>query len=323
MITEKVGIFAGRALTLNNINTISNEIPIGEGILRAVLRFNLTTTETTASGVISEGVLSFIKNLTFKTNKNEYALRSVPLRGLYHFLRFRNKVSNFKTEVADGGNTARVTIEIPFVNASWRRPQDSIFDSSRNESVTLEITTGTIADLFSTVGDGAVVATVDMYVERTRGRLGANDAPICFPEIGVVPVVNPANSTYIDLERSSDLSYTDLLIASQNSVTSGVPFSGTFADTVLAELSLETDRDYPIKGLLPNMLQDIAKQDAQLDASDTITGLYYLDLLSREGSIVSGALASGLYSRLQARWTNGTLSTSGISLIYGGFRSLK
>lgn len=317
--SEIVEIFRGKALTLGAVNSFSSEFPLGEGWERIILRLNNTFTNTTGTTPLAEGELRIVKAVRFRTDRNEIPFNGVPGRALYREDQFKSGTSAVKDAIAVAAGTYRMDLPLWFIDPLAKRPEDTILDTARYRSVQLDIQMGTVADLLGVVGDSAASYTLDCYVVRQRGRLPEKGRPIVLLERGIVQPTNPANQTYFDLERASDLAYKRLMLFTTNSASAGVSHTGNAASNVISELTLETDRSFPFKAVLADIINRRNKQDYGLEA--VVTGQYILDLIN--GGSNMSALYSGEHSRLRASWVNDTLSTSQVSCMYEAIRDLK
>lgn len=321
-VTQLVEIFRGYALANSSPTPITTQIPVDRPIVALHLRINHSLTIGTGSGAVSEGELLKTKAITFQTDRSEYIVKNVPGRALYRLNQVEFGSAGQKDAVAAATAVYSVLYCIPFVNQKpglLIRPFDTVLNPKRYKSYTLTITEGAVSDLLGTVGTATVATTCDLYAEYLQEDLPAEAMPIFTREIGLVQPVNPSNFTFSDLERAQDLIYTGLLIGSDNSATAGVAFSGTPANTVLSDLSVETNNDFHVRTVLADALN---RKNKWLVAESAFpTGRYYIGFI-KDGSYASG-LFSGELSKLRLTWTNGTLSTSQISTIYDSVRRLK
>ncbi len=323
---QNFNVFTSKALTMGGITPFSSEFPLGEGWLAMWLHFVFTLTNTTGTTPIAESELSIIKNILFMTDKDGISF-NVPARALWYLNYLLSGTIGNKTAASATAGTFKVTLPLIFSNPRNVNPSDTILDTRRYQKVDLIVTMGTIADWLGTPGDGAITCALTVELQRTYGVLQTR--PIAYPFVAFYPQVNPANATKIDLEKSKDLGLLLLLLHSANSVTSGTPFSGTSANTTLADISLEDNEGFIHKSRPIQLIQDVAKQQFQLEtynhtagaALNALTGWHPL-YLSSEGSLM-GAYPTGDKSRLEVNWTNGALSTSGVTALIQGIRQLK
>jgi len=325
---ENHTIFTGKSLSVGGVTPFQSEFPLGEGWLAMWLHFTIVLANTTGTTPISEGELGLIKNIMFKTDRDGIS-HNIPARALWYLNYLLAGTIGVKNNISATAGTFKVSIPLIFANPRNIRPADTILDTRRYNVVSLDITMGTVADLLAVVGDSAYTATITIELMRTHGRLLEGGFPVAYPFVSSYAPVNPASSTKIDLERSKDLGLLMVLLHAANSVTSGVPFSGTSANTTLADITMEDNEGFIHYKRPVQLIQDVAKQLFELETYNytggallnALTGWYPL-YLSAEGSL-PGAYPTGDKSRLEVNWTNGTLSTSGVTALIQGIRQLK
>lgn len=317
--TEIVNVFIGKAITANGLTPLSEGFPIGEAWTRLILRLNLAIGGTGFSGAITEGELNILKSLTFKTSAGELCYNAIPGRPLYRLDHVKSHAAPPKDAIADSAGTFRVQYSLWFIDPLLARPEDFLLNTSRYNKFMFDLNMGGLADLYGTVGSATLAITADLLVERVRGILPKEIAPVEYNEVGLLSPVDPASSQKIDIEKSSDLAIKRLLIGSNNSATAGIPFSGTPADTIIDKIGFDTDRGELIQKMPWRILNSLNKQEYALESA--IAGMTLIDFC-KDGSKMSG-VGSGGFSRFRIFWDNGTLSTSQISAVYDGFRGLK
>ncbi len=318
--TERKEVFRRRALNNGATTVIPDRFPLGEGWIKLILRFEMTVVIGTGTGAISEGELQYIKGISFSTDRGEKPYSVIPARLLYRYDSSIQETPAEKNAIAATDGVYVVEIPLWFYNPKLDRPYDTILDTSRYKNVNLSVQLGTVADLFGTVGTSTVSTTLTCLVEKTAQPLLEEQKPRFMFEMGLRAPVNPANSTEIELEMADNLAYMQIMLFTANSATAGAPFSGTANGSVVSEITLETSKGNPFDRILADMINKENKQDYKL--ASVITGLYICDLM-RDGNL-ENALFSGpsSLSRLKMKWTNDTLSTSGVTCAYTGFRNL-
>jgi hypothetical protein len=317
--TEVKELFRGRALTIGGTTRFSQELPMGEGWYKLTLRFNHTITTGTATGPLSEGTLRIVRGITLRSDRGELFCNNAPGRMLYRIDTLKAGTAALAQAVANGVQVS--VINVWFFDPLTQMPEDYLIDTSRYSAMTLEVNYGTVSDLYGTVGTATVTATLDLYLERHRGRLPDKIRPVFQLEYGVRVPVNPSSFTEIALERAANLVYKRLfLFASSANAVSGVPWSGDADDTLISEFTVDHDQGRPFETILHVVENAINKQEYSLETA--IAGLDVIDFI-RDGSFQS-SLFSGNKSRLSVRWVNGTVGASPlVSLGYEGFRPLQ
>lgn len=317
--TEIKELFRGRALSVGGTTRFSQELPMGEGWYRVMLRFNHAIVTGTATGPLTQGTLRIIRGITLRSDRGEMFINNAPGRFLYNIDTIKAGALARADTVANG--TQQSIVNIWFFDPLSQMPEDYLIDTSRYSAMTLEVNYGTVADLYGTVGTATVSATLDCMIERHRGRLPDKIRPVFQLEYGVRVPVSPAVLTEILLERAANLTYKRfLLFASSVNAVAGVPFSGDADDLIVSDFTVDHDQGRPFETLLHVPFNALNKQEYALEA--VISGLDVIDFV-RDGSFQS-SLFSGNKSRLSVRWTNGTVGGSPlVSLGYEGIRPLQ
>lgn len=317
---ERANLVTGAALTVGGSTVFSKELPVGEGWYKTMVGINIVFTVGTGTTPISEGELLFIKNILFKTDRGEILVNQ-PGRALYKWATYITGQTPRKDAIAASSATYRVNLPIIHADPRLLRPEDTVLDTSRYNSLTLQITLGSVSDLLSTVGTSSVTATVDIEVERSFGRLPDQAKPVGFVSYDFRQPVDASSLTSIDMERSTDMSDMRVMVHSSTSGTAGVPFSGVNADTIQNVIILKDESRFIEKERKHAMIQEINKIDGNLES--TLAGIEIFDFV-RDGSIAS-ALATGQKSVLQYTWTNqgGVGANSIVTLATQAIRTLK
>lgn len=317
---EIVNVLNGSSCTVGGRSIFSKEFPLGEAWHRINLRFNIAVTIGTGSGAIAEGELHFIKNILMRTDKGE-VLCNLPGRALYKIAQYKAGSAPRKDAMAAASATYRVNVPIFFVDDTMGIPTDTILDTARYNAITLDVTLGTVADLFTTVGTSSVTCTIDAEVEKQKGLLPPNVLPIYHVAYEFSPPQDANSGTTIDIDRSTDLAIKRLYVHACSSGSAGVPYSGANADDVQNLESVQDQNGFIIQERVHEMIQDRNQIDAALES--VMTGVTVFDFV-RDGSNNS-ALYTGDKSKLQYKWTNkaGVAANDIVTVAYEGLRTLK
>lgn len=316
-VTETV--VQGKALNMNGQTIIREDFRLGEGWYLLLLELVLTTTNTTGTGAISEGELNILKSINFRTDKDDMIYNNLNGRSLYRLAHILQGVAPAKDAIAATAGTYKVLLPMLFANPQLMREEDTILNTARYKNCELIINMGGIADLLTSVGDGAVTASINISVVRTQALLEEDELPVARPYFATTPQINPATLQYIDLEKSPDLALLGLLAFAANSVTSGLNFSGTPANTVITDIQLEDSYGFPVRKQPFSLGQAASKQEFGIES---MPAGWYPIWLAKDRSILS-AYPTGDKSKEQINWTNVTLSTSGINAVYIGIKEFK
>lgn len=316
---EHVNVLRTSTLNVNGRTIFSNEFPLGEGWLSMNLRVGIVVTIGTGSGAIAESELLFIKNVLLKTNRGE-TLCNLNGRALYKIAAVKSGALPRKDAMAAASATYYVDLPIYFADERMLVPTDTVLDTSRYTAITLDITLGTVADLFTTVGTSSVTATLDVDIKRYKGELPVQAKPDFHISYDTAPVVDAASATLINLPKSTDLAYKRLYIHECSSGTAGVPFSGANADDVKNLESVSDSLGFIFKQRVHEMIQNANKTDYGLES--VLAGITVIDFVA-DGSINTALTTSR--PKLDFEWSNkaGVASGDLVSIAFEGVRTLK
>lgn len=325
---ERPNLIDGAALNASGQTQFSKEFPMGEGWFALFLTLNLTVVIGTGAGPIAEGELLFVKNVLLRTDRGEI-LCNLPGRALWKIAALKNGALPHKDAIAAASATYRVHLPIYFCDPegghSMLRPEDTILDTSRYNSLSLQVTLGSLDDLFTAKGTATLAVTMDAEVERTFGVLpgskpGEGGRPIAHINYDMRPPVDANSLQYIDIERSADMSLKRLYLHTGSTGTAGVPWSGANSDNRLAVINVKDQNRFIEKDRRARHIQYQNKLDSGLES--ILTGVYCFNFV-KDKSIAS-ALATADKSVLQMTFTNDTAAANNIcTLTQEGIRTLK
>lgn len=333
-IIERHNLVTAAPLSAGNRAIFSKELPVGEGWHSLILRFNFAVTIGTGTGPVIDGLYKAIRNLYMRTDRGEI-LANCPGKFWYFLNLVRFGTPPRSTPLAAASATYSCMVVVPFVDKKTMNPNDTILDTSRYSSMNLELNMGTIADLFTTPGTATVTMTVDIDVIKTRGLLPPeeNARPRFHVSYDQRQPVDASVTTSIDLETSPDLAYKRLYITSVTDGVAGLPFYGTFADTVLDALTLSDQSSDIMRNVNYKMLQSDNALRYGFDVGSTPTtpsypinyptgflGLAVLSFIG-EGESLNSSLYSGDKSQLLLKWTNATAPA--LSIVTLGTESIR
>ena len=320
---EYVNLITGQAVSVNGKSVFSDPMPVGEAWYRMQLRINIIFVVGTGTTPITEGELNFIKNIFIKTDRGEIVV-NLPGRALYKIASFKSGiVAPRKDAIAAASATYSVNLPIWFADhiRLMDRPEDTILDTKRYSSLTVEVVLGTVADLLTTVGTSSVTATLDLEVVRTKGLLPKKGEPVAIIAYDFRNPVDAATVQQVLLERAQDLALKRLYIHSSTGGTGSVPFSGVNSDAIQNIVQVKDQSGFIMKDRVHRMIQESNQVDYQLES--IVTGMETLDFV-QEGSL-QAALSTAGKSLLQYQWTNqgGVAANSIVTVAQEGIRSLK
>lgn len=317
---ETGNLIRNDALVIGGPKLFSKEFPTGEGWYTLNLRFNLVLTVGTGTTPKSEGELRIIRKILLKTDRGEI-LANLPGRALYKIATHRKRAAPRKDAIAAANGTYRVNIPILFTDERMIRPEDTILDTARYQSISCEITMGNVDDLLAVTGTASVTATVDVEVERSLGVLPEDARPFYHVNYEYRQPVDANVTTSIDIDRSADMAIKRLYVHASASGTAGVPLSGDNADDVQDIVTIKDQNRDIVKSRVHEMIQDQNKADYALES--VLAGYEIFDFVA-DGSINS-ALSTGNKSVLQYSWQNkaGVAANDIVTLFSENIRTLR
>lgn len=310
-------VFTGRNLPLTGTYLMTEGFPLGSAWRKLWLRLNVTFTNSSGTGAIADGATNFLKNLNLYDSAGNYRFKNMPGRALAMRANVLDSTPITQSTVTTTGATVSTILPLHFSNPMNIVPDDTVFNTYGLQSVSLQLQLGTIADLLGTVGDGAITAvTMDCYAEQAYGIWPSPTKAI--QEVSMLAPALLASVTELNFERSNSLYLSRLFFDTRNSATAAQGFSGTAANTILSDISLESDKEIYLNKLVYPVGN--AKVTADYNLPSAITGLAVHDFI-RGGSLTE-MLWTGDKSMLRAYWTNGTLSNSQLSVVQEGIRRI-
>jgi len=317
--SERVNFVSAANLAIGGNAPFSKEFKLGAGWYRMWLHFAVTVTIGTGAGVLSDGLLRFIRKIMFKTDRGEL-ISNIGGRPLFYIDAYHRGARPQIDTLAASSGTYHVYLFLPFVDELMKRPEDTILDTARYESVDLEIQLGSVADLYSAPGTASVVCTLDVDVERTFGVLPDGAKPVYFINYDNRPPQDASVNPNIELEKSPDLSIKRLFVFTGASGTAGLPWSGNANDTYPLKANLQDQDRFIEKDRLHGFVQALNKGDAQLET--VMAGVEVYDFVSDRS--ITAALSTADKSSLQYQLTqSGAAAGSIFTLTHEGVRLLK
>lgn len=331
---ETANLVSGAALNGGGRTIFSNQLPTGEGWRNLNLRFGYVFTKGTGTPATTDGLLHAIRNVLFKTDRGEQ-ICNLPGKALFQMGIVFDEVvpmdpvtSNITT------GTQYVNLTIPFVDKRMGNMEDTILDTSRYNSLTLDINMGTVSDLLTVTGDTCTF-TLDVEVQRNRGILPKEAKPKWYRTLDFRQPVDASTTTSIDLERSPDLWYKRIFVYSCTGGTAGLPFFGASSDAVQNVVQLKDQSSFIQKDRIHDMIRTdvnrryqvqantIATNAATTTTTNTLKGLEVFDFVTDLSHY--SAMYTGDKSILQYTWTNQAGVASGylVTLATEGIRLLK
>ena len=302
---DHVQLLSGQALTLaGNPTNLGQNFPMGRGWYATRLRFKFVVTETLATGPIAGGAIGIIKSIFIKTDKNEI-LCNCNGKALQLLNQKEYGTMPQVDTVVDGGGTFYVNLTIP--HARWKRGKgvDTILDTARYKSISLQITLGTVADLFTTVGDAAVVASMDAEAIVSMGILPAKAQPLLYRSFYTLPPVLAA-AGFVEVDRARDLAISNIITHQGYSAggaglvahSAGVAFTGDGVNSIVNDFDLKDQDKFYTQSRILEFAQSDNKDDWSLEAIQT--GICHVPI-DRDGSVFA-SLYTGNKSQLRFQY---------------------
>lgn len=311
-------VYTSAALVNGAPVTLRDAFPLGEVYYTMNLNFKIVLTNTTGTSAISLGELKLIKDITLKADYDDVIVKACG-KALYYRAAKQLKTLPYKDAITTTAGTFYVSIPIHFANRRLRRPEDTALNTARYRSMELTVTLGTIADLLGSVGDGAITVTLDVDIEKSMFAADRGNAPKVVPYIYGMPPINPANQTYLDIEKNPDLAIFDVMMQVGNSATAGEAWACTPADTTIATVNFEDNVTFPYRSQPWQAMKNYTKEE--IEAETALTGIILFNFV-RDHSLLS-SYDTGDKAKCQVNWTNGTLSTSQVNLLLDGWKKMK
>ena len=200
------------------------------------------------------------------------------------------------------------------------RPEDTILDTSRYQSLDLELQLGPVSDLYATPGTATYTATLDVDVERTYGALHPGAKPSFFISYDHRPPQDASINPNIEMEKSADLSYKRLYLFTGDTGIAGVPWSGNANDTYPTKTNIQDQERFIEKDRKHPTVQAQNKTDASLETQ--LAGVEVYDFV--KDMSITAALASADKSALQLLLSQtGAAGGSIVTLTHEAIRLLK
>lgn len=317
--TDRVTFVSGAAFQVNGNTPFSDKFKMGQGWLAMWLHLAVVVTIGTGTTPIADGLLRLIKKVLLKTDRGEL-ICNAPGRALFYIAAYRMGCRPQITTLAAANGTYHVYVPIFFSDEDMLRPEDTILDTSRYQSVDFEVQLGGVADLFGTVGTSSIVVTGDIEVERTYGAVPPEAKPHFFVSYDHRPPQDASVNPNIELEKSADLSIKRLYLFTGDTGTAGVPWSGNANDTYPVRTNIQ-DQDRFIEKDRAH-LSVLAQNKSMSGLETALAGVEVYDFVMDKS--ITSALSTADKSSLQLALTqSGAAAASIMTLTHEGIRLLK
>ena len=301
LVQEAVRLFAGQVIPQGGTYPIRTEFPVGGEIyntIRLIFHNSIAAGATDPVNPVIRGGYNIVRNLIFRSARGEEFV-VCPGMGMHRLNWMLNGVEPMYDNIAAPGiDTTGVydtIIDLPFSHRMLGRKEDLAVHTARYSHVELDISLGTIADLYTTPGATAVnTTTMDIVLFRNKSGLYASGEPLAAPYIKHYPQYSIL-AGYLDVESAFDLTMLgfiafvqDMDAASCYVPVHGVPYSGIPVDSV----NYFTFRDNLQRYVDFKTMDSFREERAQygtIDHADMAQGVgVYPYFFAREGSIYNG-----------------------------------
>jgi hypothetical protein len=317
--TERVNFVSAANLAIGGNTPFSKEFRLGHGWYKMWLHIAVVVTIGTGAGVLSDGLLRLIRKIFLKTDRGELICNE-PGRAMFYIAAYRGGCRPQITTLAAANGTYDIYLPILFTDEETLRPEDTILDTSRYQSIDLELQLGTVADLYSAPGTASIVATADIDVERSYGVLPDKAKPHWFISYDHRAPQDASVNPNIEFEKSLDLNIKRLYFFTGDTGSAGLPWSGNANDTYPVKTNIQDQERFIEKDRKHGFVQAVNKLDGKLEL--VMAGVEVYDFVQDKS--LTSALSTGDKSSLQLQLTqSGAAANSIITLTQEGIRLLK
>lgn len=301
LVQEAVRLFSGQVIPQGGTYPIRTEFPVGGEIyntIRLIFHNSVNAGGTDPTNPVVRGGYNIIRNLIFRSARGEEFIVA-PGMAMHQVNWMINGVEPvYDTIAAPGIDTTEVfdtIIDLPFSHRMLARREDLAVHTARYSHVELDISLGSIADLYTTVGaTAALTTTLDIILFRNKSGLYASGEPLAAPYIKHYPQYSITRG-YLDVESAYDLSMMGFIAFVQDmDATScyvpvhGVPYSGVPVDSV-NYLTFRDNLQRYVDFKTMDSFREERSQYGTIDHPDLAQGVgIYPYFFAREGSIYNG-----------------------------------
>ena len=309
----------------------------GLGITKIRLLLCATVVAGTNTTPNTTGCYNYLKGITLRNNRDESYFQAVPGLALLRAGWNWDKAAPHYDPVLLAGGVFRAVLDLPLVYPFLRRPEDTIVETKRLNSMTLEIACGTILDFLSVAGTGTVAVTIGIEVIGTRASIGLDRngvpdplaaAAIFHSYMRTYPMLHADVQTFWDLEAAPDLALLGFLL--YNHGASGIPWVGALAsigNDHVTQVSFADIGHRYLNGILDLSFQHERyiwpNEDYNRHAADVTSPISQLGEYPHS-FVENGSINEGYAAKLIARleWINAT-ATDETDLLVWGIRKLR
>lgn len=291
---EAVRLFSGQVIPQGGTYPIRTEFPVGGEIFNTIrLIFHNTIVVGTGANPVVRGGYNVVRNVLFRSSRGEEFVVS-PGMGLHQLNWMLNGVEPLYDDIAAASAAYTTIIDLPFSYRMLARKEDLAVHGARYSHVELDLSLGSVADLFTAPGTATNVTTLDIVLFRNKSGLYASGEPMAAPYIKHYPQYSITRG-YLDVESARDLTMLgfiafvqDMDAAACYAPVHGVPYSGVPVDSVNYLTFRDNLQTYIEQKSLPSFREERG-QYGTIDHADIAEGLgLYPYFFAREGSVYNG-----------------------------------
>jgi len=339
---ECIRLFSGQILPQGGTYPIRTEFPVGGEIyntIRLVFHNTVAAGGTDPVNPVVRGGFNIVRNILFRSARGEEFIICPGMGLLYHNWMVNGVEPLYDNIAAPWIDTTGVyttIIDLPFSSKFLARREDLAVHTARYSHVELDLSIGSIADLYTTPGATATnVTTLDVVLFRNKSGFYESGEPMAAPYLKHYPQYQITRG-YLDVESARDLTMLGFMAFVQDMDAAncyvpvhGVPYSGVPQDSV----DWFTFRDNKAYYIIEKPLASFREERGQygtIDHADIAEGIgVYPYFFAREGSVYNGYWTGG---KSEIRLENDPISLdpSGsevldpdIDTVFFGLRTLK
>lgn len=298
---EAITLFRGQVIPQGGTYPFRTEFPVGGEIyntIRMIFHNSVAAGATDPVNPVIRGGYNLLRNVLFRSARGDEFIVS-PGMGLHRLNWMVNGVEPVYDNIAAPGiDTTAVydtIVDLPFSHRMLTRKEDLAVHTARYSHLELELSLGTIADLYTTPGaTAALTTTLDIVLFRNKSGFYESGEPMAAPYIKHYPQYTITRG-YLDVESAEDLSMLGFLAFVQDMDAAacyvpvhGVPYSGVPVDSVDWLTFRDNLQTYVYRKTMDSFREERA-QYGTIDHADMAQGVgVYPYFFAREGSVYNG-----------------------------------
>ena len=329
---ECIRLFSGQILPQGGVYPIRTEFPVGGEIYNTIrLVFHNTIVVGTGANPVVRGGFNIVRNVLFRSARGEEFI-ICPGMGLFYHNWMVNGVEPVYDNIAAASAAYTTIIDLPFSSKFLARKEDLAVHTARYSHVEMDLSLGSVADLFTAPGTATNVTTLDITLFRNKSGFYESGEPMAAPYLKHYPQYLITRG-YLDVESSRDLTMLGFMAFVQDMDATacyvpvhGVPYSGVPVDSVDWFTFRDNKAYYVIEKPMGSFREE-RTQYGTIDHADIAQGVgLYPYFFAREGSVYNGYWTG---EKSEIRLENDPISLGAevldpdIDTVFFGLRTLK